>query len=106
LPNIPALWVGKDLIPQMDKASINYMTSPQILTYHLSFILKKYAAEFIGLQETRFILENFEKNFPELVKEVQRVLPVQKIGEVLQRLVQEDVSIRNLRLIMQCLIEW
>ncbi|MDR1435142.1 MAG: type III secretion system export apparatus subunit SctV [Puniceicoccales bacterium] len=106
LPNIPALWVGKDVIPQMDKASINYMTSPQILTYHLSFILKKYAAEFIGLQETRFILENFEKNFPELVKEVQRVLPVQKIGEVLQRLVQEDVSIRNLRLIMQCLIDW
>ncbi|MDR2807201.1 MAG: type III secretion system export apparatus subunit SctV [Puniceicoccales bacterium] len=106
LPNIPALWVTKDLIPQMDKASINYMTSPQILTYHLSFILKKYAAEFIGLQETRFILENFEKNFPELVKEVQRVLPVQKIGEVLQRLVQEDVSIRNLRLIMQCLIDW
>jgi type III secretion protein V len=106
LPNIPALWVAKDLIPQMDKASINYMTSPQILTYHLSFILKKYASEFIGLQETRFILENFEKNFPELVKEVQRVLPVQKIGEVLQRLVQEDVSIRNLRLIMQCLIDW
>ncbi|MDR0590778.1 MAG: type III secretion system export apparatus subunit SctV [Puniceicoccales bacterium] len=106
LPNIPALWVSKDLIPQMDKASINYMTSPQILTYHLSFILKKYASEFIGLQETRFILENFEKNFPELVKEVQRVLPVQKIGEVLQRLVQEDVSIRNLRLIMQCLIDW
>jgi type III secretion protein V len=106
LPNIPALWVSKDLIPQMDKASINYMTSPQILTYHISFILKKYASEFIGLQETRFILENFEKNFPELVKEVQRVLPVQKIGEVLQRLVQEDVSIRNLRLIMQCLIDW
>jgi type III secretion protein V len=106
LPNIPALWVSKDLIPQMDKASINYMTSPQILTYHLSFILKKYASEFIGLQETRFILENFEKSFPELVKEVQRVLPVQKIGEVLQRLVQEDVSIRNLRLIMQCLIDW
>jgi type III secretion protein V len=106
LPNIPALWVAKDLIPQMDKASISYLTSPQILTYHLSFILKKYASEFIGLQETRFILENFEKNFPELVKEVQRVLPVQKIGEVLQRLVQEDVSIRNLRLIMQCLIDW
>ena len=106
LPNIAALWVSRDQIPQMDKASINYMTSPQILTYHLSFILKKYAAEFIGLQETRFILENFEKNFPELVKEVQRVLPVQKIGEVLQRLVQEDISIRNLRLIMQCLIDW
>lgn len=106
LPNMPALWVSNNLIPQLDRANVQYMKTPQIFTYHLSFILKKYASEFLGLQETRFLLENMEKLFPELVREVQRVLPVQKIAEVLQRLVQEEVSIRNLRLIMQCLIEW
>ncbi len=106
LPNMPALWVSESLIPQLDRANIQYMKTPQIFTYHLSFILKKYASEFLGLQETRFLLENMEKLFPELVREVQRVLPVQKISEVLQRLVQEEISIRNLRLIMQCLIEW
>ena len=82
------------------------MKSSQIFTYHLSFILKKYASEFLGLQETSFLLENMEKLFPELVREVQRILPIQKISEVLQRLIQEEISIRNLRLIMQCLIEW
>ncbi|MDR0595632.1 MAG: type III secretion system export apparatus subunit SctV [Puniceicoccales bacterium] len=106
LPNMPALWVSNSLIPQLDRANVQYMKTPQIFTYHLSFILKKYASEFLGLQETRFLLENMEKMFPELVREVQRVLPVQKIAEVLQRLVQEEISIRNLRLIMQCLIEW
>ncbi|MDE6431950.1 MAG: type III secretion system export apparatus subunit SctV [Opitutales bacterium] len=106
LPNIPALWVSESLIPQLNRANIQYMKTPQIFTYHLSFVLKKYAAEFLGLQETRFLLENMEKLFPELVREVQRVLPIQKISEVLQRLVQEGISIRNLRLIMQCLIEW
>jgi type III secretion protein V len=106
LPNIPALWVHRNMVPQMDKARMAYMTSPQIFAYHLSFVLKKYAHEFIGLQETRFLLENMEKRFPELAREVQRVLPIQKITEVLQRLVQEDISIRNLRMIMQCLIEW
>ncbi|MDR2435947.1 MAG: type III secretion system export apparatus subunit SctV [Puniceicoccales bacterium] len=106
LPNMPALWVDNALIPQLDRANVQYMKTPQIFTYHLSFILKKYASEFLGLQETRFLLENMEKMFPELVREVQRVLPVQKIAEVLQRLVQEEISIRNLRLIMQCLIEW
>jgi type III secretion protein V len=106
LPNMPALWVDNSLIPQLDRANVHYMKTPQIFTYHLSFILKKYASEFLGLQETRFLLENMEKMFPELVREVQRVLPVQKIAEVLQRLVQEEISIRNLRLIMQCLIEW
>jgi type III secretion protein V len=44
--------------------------------------------------------------FPELAHEVQRVLRVQKIAEVLQPLVQEEISIRNLPLIIQCLIEW
>jgi type III secretion protein V len=106
LPNMPSLWVENMMIPQLERANIQYMKTPQIFTYHLSFILKKYASEFLGLQETRFLLENMEKLFPELVREVQRILPVQKISEVLQRLVQEEISIRNLRLIMQCLIEW
>jgi len=47
-----------------------------------------------------------EAQFPEVVREVQRVLPVQKITEVFQRLVQEEISIRNLRTILQSLIEW
>lgn len=106
LHDMPALWVANDYVPQLDKASIGYMTLPQVITHHLSFILKKYASEFIGLQETRYILEYFEKSAPELVKEVQRVLPLQKISDVFQRLVQEQISIRNLRLILQCLIEW
>ena len=106
LPNMPTLWVEKSFISQLEKANIKYMKAPQIFTYHLSFILKKYASEFLGLQETRFLLESVEKMYPELAKEVQRVLPMQKIAEVFQRLVQEEISIRNLRLILQCLIEW
>ena len=47
-----------------------------------------------------------EKEAPELVKEVQRVLPLQKITDVLQRLVQEGISIRDLKRITQTLIEW
>ena len=47
-----------------------------------------------------------EERFPELVREVQRILPIQKISEVFQRLVQEEISIRNLRTILEALIEW
>ena len=69
-------------------------------------MLKKYAADFIGIQETRFLLQNMESSFGELVKEVQRVLPLQRITEVMQRLVSEEVSIRNLRTVLESLIEW
>ena len=68
--------------------------------------MKKYAADFVGIQETRFLLGNMEGRFPDLVKEVQRIMPLQKITEILQRLVSEEVSIRNLRLVLEALIEW
>lgn len=106
LPKTASIWVDESLKVKLQESNITYMNPPQLLTFHLSFILKRYAADFIGIQESKFILENLEAHFPEIVREVQRVLPVQKITEVLQRLVQEEISIRNLRTIMQTLIEW
>ena len=106
LPDLPAIWVNESEIPRLTQAGIHFLDTPQILTHHLAFVLKKYAGDFLGLQETRFLLDNMEQRYSEVVKEVQRVLPVPKIAEILQRLVQEEVSIRNLRTILQALIEW
>ncbi len=106
LPNLPTLWAHVSLKDQLLRAGLPFMEGAQILTYHLSFILKKHADEFIGLQETKFLMEKMEGQYPELVKELLRILPLQKVGEILQRLVQEDISIRNLRSIFQSLIEW
>jgi type III secretion protein V len=47
-----------------------------------------------------------EARFPDLVKEATRVLPIQKMAEILQRLVSEDISVRNLRTVLESLIEW
>ena len=106
LPYIPSLWVKNDDIPLLDNANIAYMRTPQILTHHLSYILKRYASDFLGIQECKFLMENMEQNYPEIIKEVQRVLPIQKITEIFQRLVQEEISIRDLKTIFQCLIDW
>jgi type III secretion protein V len=106
LPGLETVWVQDRHRPDLTKAGIGFLDPVQILTYHLSFVLKKYAADFIGIQETRFLLQNMESSFGELVKEVQRVLPLQRITEVMQRLVSEEVSIRNLRTVLESLIEW
>jgi len=106
LAGLKPLWVPEAQLPDLAKARIQVLQPTQVLTYHLSVILKRYAGDFVGLQETKYLLEKMEAEFPEVVREVQRVLPVQKIAEVLQRLVQEDVSIRNLRTIFQALIDW
>jgi type III secretion protein V len=106
LPRLPTMWVQESYREQLDSTGIAYMQGSTVLTYHLSFVLRKYAAEFIGIQETRFLLAQMETSFGELVKEVQRLLPLQKIDEIMQRLVSESISIRNMRAVLEALLEW
>ncbi|MEO1525604.1 MAG: type III secretion system export apparatus subunit SctV [Planctomycetota bacterium] len=106
LPDVPTLWVSESDSERLRQAGVPFLDTPKILTHHLAHVLKKYAGDFLGLQETKFLLDNMEASHSEVVKEVQRVLPIPKIAEVLQRLVQEEVSVRNLRTILQALIEW
>jgi type III secretion protein V len=106
LPGIPTLWVPEHYRDAMRKAGLGFLEIPEVITLHLSFVCKKYAEGFIGIQETRYLLSEMENNYGELVKEVQRVLPIQKITEIFQRLVSEEISIRNLRVILEALVEW
>jgi type III secretion protein V len=106
LPNIETLWVDAGRREAMRGASIPFMDPVQILSYHIGHVLRRYADEFIGIQETRFLLSRMEDGFPELVKEVQRVVPLQKTAEIFQRLVSEGVSVRNMRAILTALIDW
>ncbi len=106
LPGIPTLWASADLKGPIANAGIAFLEPTQLLSYHIALVLKKHAAEFIGIQETRVLLTDMEARFPELAKEIQRVMPIHKIAEILQRLVGEGVSIRNLRSVMEALIEW
>ena len=101
-----AFWVPLESQPKLVEAGISSMEPPKLLSFHISLVLRRYASDFMGLQETKGLLTRMEGEFGELVREVQRVIPPQRIAEVLQRLVQEDISVRNLRLIFQALIEW
>lgn len=101
-----AFWVPLASQARLVGAGIAFMEPPKLLSFHISLVLRRYASDFMGLQETKGLLTRMEAEFGELVREVQRVIPPQRIAEVLQRLVQEDISVRNLRLIFQALIEW
>jgi len=61
---------------------------------------------FIGLQETQWLLERAAVDYPGLVAEVQKALPTQRIAEVLRRLLEEHVPIRNMRAILESLVIW
>jgi type III secretion protein V len=106
LPGVESLWVPKEDQAKLAKAGIVCMEHSRILAYHLSLLLTRHASSFIGMQETKFLLDRMEERAPDLVREATRLLPIQRISDIFQRLVQEQVSIRDLRTILQALIDW
>lgn len=90
----------------LEKAGIRFWKPFEVMILHLSYFFKQYASEFLGIQEMRAILEFIEKSFPDLVKEVSRLVPLQKLTEIFKRLIQEQISIKDLRTILEALAEW
>ena len=52
------------------------------------------------------MLEFMEKSYPDLVKEVTRLIPLQKLTDIYKRLVQEQISVKDLRSVFEALSEW
>jgi type III secretion protein V len=106
LPDISSLWVTEEQAQKLESVGVSCMSHAKILAYHISLLLSRHASSFIGMQETKYLLDRMEERAPDLVREVTRLLPVQKIADIFSRLVQEQISIRDLRTILQALIEW
>ena len=99
-------WLSAAEGQRAHEAGQKVFTGDQCLIALLQKVLVNHMAEFIGVQEARYLMDAMEKGYAELVKELQRQMPINKIAEVLQRLVSERVSIRDLRLVFGTLIEW
>jgi type III secretion protein V len=69
-------------------------------------LLRRHAHLFLGIQETQWVLDQLGIEYPGLVAEVQKALQLQRIADVLRRLLEEQVSIRNTRSIMESLVTW
>ncbi len=106
LPDVESLWVPADKQALLEQAGLVCMNHSRILAYHLSLVLARHASSFIGMQETKYLLDKMEERAPDLVREATRLLPVQRIAEIFQRLAQEQISIRDLRSILEAIIEW
>jgi type III secretion protein V len=103
---LPSIWIDIKFQDILEKAGIKFWKPLDVMILHLSYFYRNYANEFIGIQEVRGILEFLEKSYPDLIKEVTRLVPLQKMTDIFKRLVQEQVSIKDLRTILEALSEW
>ena len=67
--------------------------------------LRRHLALFFGTQEASGYLTRASADVPDVVKEVLRALPLQRVAEILRRLVEEEVAIRNARDILEALAD-
>ncbi len=78
---------------------------PQDLAMACWQALRRHATLFLGTQETGAMLTRAGIDYPDVVKEVLRALPLARVAEILRRLVEEEVPIRNQRDILEALAD-
>ncbi|WP_268801073.1 type III secretion system export apparatus subunit SctV [Pseudomonas huanghezhanensis] len=102
----PAHWIERHHQDSLQEAGVGFLQTDEVLRAVVDRTLRRYAADFLGIQETRAILERMEGTYGELVREVLRIVPLQRIAEALRLLVAEGVSIRNQRALLEAMVEW
>ncbi|GLU34076.1 type III secretion system export apparatus subunit SctV [Trinickia caryophylli] len=101
-PFATALWIK----PEGAAHESRHLSCEAVLAAHVEQIVRQHADELIGIQETQALVHLVRREHPELVGELTRLVPLQRITEVLRRLLAEQVPIRNLRVIFESLITW
>ncbi len=107
IDNSVVTWISSEFKSVAQQAGFRMWDVAEYLILHLSFILRKHAHEFLGVQEVQTTLNELEKTHPAIVKEiVPKIITILQLSEIFQRLVQEDISIRDLKNIFSTLAQW
>jgi type III secretion protein V len=99
-------WVDPNHRETLSKLGFQLRDAQDELYQCLAAVLVKHIPEFFGIQDAKKMLDHMEESAPDLLKEVLRNVTVQKISEVLQRLLSERISIRSFKLILETLAQW
>ncbi len=103
----PGCWIPVSQRTVAELAGLKIWEPSEVITLHLSRVMKRYAHEFIGIEETQAYIDFAARGVPKLVEEVvPKVVGLAQVNDVLQRLVQEGISIRDIKSILEALSEW
>lgn len=100
------VWIDASHRASLDEAGIGYLDAVGLVGTRLRGVLNRYTGRFVGIQETRVLLSRMEAGYGDLVKEVLRSVPVPRVAEVIRRLLEEGIPVRNTRLLLEALAEW
>jgi len=101
-----ARWIQPGLEEQALAAGYSVVDQTTVIGTHLGELIRRYAHELLGRQEVKRLLDSMNENYPKLVEElVPKLMTLGEVQRVLQQLLREQVSIRDLGAILEYLVE-
>jgi flagellar biosynthesis protein FlhA len=101
---LPAVWIGEAQREQAEISGYTVVDPTSLVVTHLSEVIRRNAAELLGRQDVRALLDALKERFPAPVEElVPDLMTVGEVQRVLQTLLAEAVPIRDLVTILETL---
>ncbi len=103
---LPAVWIDADRKEYAEAMGYTVVDASTVVATHLNHVLRQHAHELLGHEEAQQILDRLAEQAPKLAEAlVPDALPFPSLVRVLQRLLREQVSIRDARRIAETLID-
>ncbi|MCG0237988.1 MAG: flagellar biosynthesis protein FlhA [Firmicutes bacterium] len=104
---LPALWVSAADRERAEMAGYTVVDAASVIATHLTELVRRHAHELLGRQETKALVDKVKETHPAVVEElVPKTLTLGEVQKVLQNLLREGVSIRDLVTIFEILADY
>ena len=105
--HLPAIWITEGQRERAESLGYTVVDPPSIIATHLTEIIRQYISELLTRQDVQNLINNLKETNPALVEElVPKLLGLGEVQKVLQNLLKEGISIRDLLTIMETLADY
>ena len=105
--HLPAIWITEGQRERAESLGYTVVDPPSIIATHLTEIIRQHIAELLTRQDVQNLVNNLKESNPSLVEELTpKLLSLGEIQKVLQNLLKEGISIRDLLTIFETLADY
>ena len=105
--HLPAIWITEGQRERAESLGYTVVDPPSIIATHLTEVIRQHIAELLTRQDVQNLVNNLKETNPSIVEElVPKLLGLGEVQKVLQNLLMEGVSIRDLLTIFETLADF
>ncbi|HEY4707163.1 MAG TPA: flagellar biosynthesis protein FlhA [Thermodesulfobacteriota bacterium] len=104
---LPSIWVSDTQIEKAQLMGYTVVNHSAIIATHVTEVIRNHANEILGRQEVQALIDRVAKTYPKVVEElVPSLLNLGGVQKVLQNLLKERISVRDLQTILEVLADY